>query len=160
MKKPTETKRKRETEIGRLKKRLAETEDNWKRAVADYKNLEARLAKEREEITRLANTVLMTKFLDVFDDLRRARDHCPDEGLDMVIKQFNSVLLSEGVEEIEAEGRKFDPYCMDCVGTVREENIDDETVVEVIKKGYLYRDGRGFEQVLRPAEVIVNKKEK
>lgn len=140
-----------------LQDQLGEAEAGWQRAVADYQNLEKRQAKDREEIVKLANTVLINKFLGVLDDLERAKEHCQDQGLDLVINQFRAVLSSEGVEEIKVEAEVFDPHRMECVATVADQDQEPERVVKVTKKGYLYKDGQGYEQILRPAGVIVNR---
>lgn len=144
--------------LGDLRKKLDQAEAGWKRALADYQNLEKRLSKEREEIIRLANTVLIAKFLGVLDDLERAWDHRQDEGLTLILKHFRSILDSEGIEEIKAEKELFDPYRMECVGTAAESEVKEEQVVRVTKKGYLLKNDQGKDQVIRPAEVIVNRK--
>lgn len=146
-------------EVVSLKKQLVEVESKLKRALADYQNLEKRLAREREEILKVANTVLITKFLDILDNLERAQAYLDEEGLRPIVKQFHSLLLSEGVEEIKAEGNRFDPYLMECVEATSNSDQADEIVVSVTGKGYIYRDGRGYKQVIRPAKVIVNRKD-
>lgn len=156
-KKSPQSRTKEKDEVVGLKKQLAEVENRLTRALADYQNLEKRFARERSEIFKVANTVLIAKFLDVLDSLKRAQVYLGGEGLKSVIKQFNSILLSEGVEEIEAVGNKFDPYLMECVETTSHVDQADETVVSVTRKGYIYRDGQGYEQIIRPAEVVVNR---
>ncbi len=144
--------------IASLQEQRNDFEEKWKRAIADYQNLEKRLEKERTQVLRIANIMLINKFLEVLDDLERAHDHRDDdEGLEMVIRQFKSVLQSEGVIEMEIEGEEFDPHKMECIETVSREDEDEEIVVEVVKKGYIYQDGQNFEKVVRPAEVVVNK---
>ena len=59
----------------------------------------------------------------------------------MVTKQFVDVLKKLGVEEIEAMGRTFDPQLHDAVmKTDAKDGIQENTIVEVIQKGYKYKD--------------------
>src|SRR3989304_2676049 len=83
-----------------------ELENQLKRALADYQNLERRVEEERRLLSQLSSAILIEKFLPVLDNLESAQTHLKDEGLEMVIKQFRDVLSSEGVEEIEAQGSK------------------------------------------------------
>src|SRR3989344_3633091 len=79
-----------------------------------------------------------------------AQKHLKDEGLEMVIKQFNDVLESEGVEEITAEGSPFDPNFHEAVEILESEK--DGVVLKVLAKGYKIND-----KVLRPAQVAVGR---
>ena len=157
-KKTPQSRIKGKDETPSLKKQLAEVENKLTRALADYQNLEKRLAREREEILKVANTLLISKFLDILDNLERARTYSDKGGLEPILRQFYSLLLSEGVEEIEAEGKSFDPYSMACVETTSTGDQANEIVVSVTRKGYIYRDTRGYEKIIRPAEVIVNRR--
>lgn len=140
--------KKKETHIS-LKRRVEELEDSWKRALADYHNLEKRIAKQQQNFVRLANVSLIDKLLGVLDDLERALEHIKDEGLKMVHTQFWDVLSTEGVEEIKAQGEKFDPETMDCVEMVPGPK---NKVIKVQLKGYSLNS-----HVIRPAKVEVGK---
>ena len=132
-----------------VKKKLKpkDLEEKWKRALADYHNLEKRVEKEKEEFAQFANARLIDKLLNVLDDLERAVDHLGDKGLKLILDQFKAVLASEGLSEIKAEGEKFDPETMDAVKMVKGKK---DRVVEVILKGYKLNH-----KVLRPAKVKV-----
>lgn len=121
----------------------------WKRALADYANLEKRIKLEKDSFVKFSNAALLDKLLSVLDDLERAEEHLGDKGLALAMVQFRSVLKSEGVEELKAKGMKFDPETMDCLEMAKgPKNI----VVEVIQKGYSLDN-----KVLRPAKVKVGK---
>ena len=70
----------------------------------------------------------------------------------MVIKQFRDVLSSEGVEEIEAQGSKFDPNLHEATSVVEGQN--DGMIAKVIRKGYKINS-----KVLRPAQVAVERQQ-
>lgn len=135
-----------ESDSGRI-----ELENQLKRALADYQNLERRVGEERSLLSQLSSALVIEKFLPVLDNLQSAQDHLNDEGLALVIKQFKDVLNSEGVEEIEAEGQEFDPNLHEAAEVVEGEK--DNIIVKVLSKGYKIND-----KVLRPAKVIVSRK--
>ena len=124
-----------------------ELENNWKRALADYRNLEKRVAEEREMFFTFASSSLVLRILPILDNLESLVKHVDDEGLKMTIKDFKRILDEEGVKEIEAEGKDFDAELMEAIEKV--EGAKDK-VVEVLQKGYTMK-----EKILRPARVKV-----
>lgn len=128
-----------------------ELENNWKRALADYQNLQKRVLDERESFIRFANTNLILRILPVLDNMHMILKHNADDGLKMTIKEFEKVLIEEGLEEIKADGMDFDSSQMDAI-----EMVDGEEgkVVEVVQKGYLLKN-----KILRPARVKVGQKQ-
>lgn len=126
-------------------------EDQLKRALADYQNLERRVEEERRLLSTLSSAILIEKFLPVLDNLESAQKHLNDQGLEIVIKQFKDILNSEGVEEIPLEGQQFDPNLHEAIDAVEGEN--DNMIVKVARKGYKLND-----KVLRPAQVVVERK--
>lgn len=134
-----------------LEKKVEELEKQWKRALADYQNLEKRISREQEDFIRFANEGLLDKILNVFDNLERACRAKEDRGLTMIKNEFWEVLSSEGVEKIKTEGEIFDPHLMDAVELVAGRK---NYVVEEVSPGYLYRG-----KCLRPARVKVGKGE-
>ena len=125
-------------------------EDQLKRALADYQNLERRVEEERRLLGALSSAILIEKFLPVLDNLESAQSHLSDPGLEIVIKQFKDILNQEGVEEIQTEGQTFDPNMHEAVEVAEGEN--DNTIVKTVRKGYKINN-----KVLRPAQVVVEK---
>lgn len=134
------------------KKDHRQLEDQLKRALADYQNLERRVEEERKLLGQLSSAILIEKFLPVLDNLESAQAHLADQGLDIVVKQFKDVLGAEGVEEIQAEGTQFDPKLHEAVEVKKGDN--DGRVVKVQVKGYKLHDN-----VIRPAKVVVERKQ-
>jgi len=143
--------KKKQSKDSQLEKRLQDLEEKWKRALADYANLEKRIEKEKKNLAKFANAGLIDKLLPVLDNLERCSRHLKDKGLQLVLNQFKQILASEGVEEIKAEGKKFDPLTMDAVAI---EKGPKDRVLAVVTKGYFLK-GR----VLRPAKVKVGSPE-
>ena len=130
----------------------SELENQLKRALADYANLQKRIEDEKKTLIGFANAVLLAKFLDVLDNLEAAQKNIGSEGLDLVVKKFKDVLASEGVKEIPAEG-DFNPHLHEGIATVEGEK--DDQIAEVLQKGYFLG-----ERVLRPARVKVTRARK
>lgn len=130
-----------------LTQRVKELEESWKRALADYNNLEKRINEQQKTFVRLASAALIDKLLGVLDDLERAAYHIKDNGLNLILNQFKSVLESEGVKEMKAKGEEFDPETMDCAEMVAG---PENTVVKIVQKGYTLND-----HVIRPVKVKV-----
>ncbi len=131
--------------------KIADLENNWRRAVADYKNLERRVTEEKETLIKFSNSVLLERIIPVLDNLETLCEHMKDQGLQMITKQLREVIRDEGVEEIDAVGKDFDAHTMEASEVVEHEQ--DNKVVKIVVKGYML-SGR----VLRPSRVIVGKR--
>jgi molecular chaperone GrpE len=127
--------------------KLADLESKWKRALADYANLEKRIVREKENFVKFSNAQLLENFLPILDDLELCQNHLKDQGLALTINKFKDLLKSEGVEEIKAVGEDFNPHLMDAVQTVEGPK---NKVIGVSRKGYRWGD-----KVLRVAKVKV-----
>ncbi len=127
-------------------------ENQLKRALADYQNLERRIAEEKSSWVKTANKQLLLKILPVLDDLFLAQKHLNDDGLGLTIQKFIQILKQEGVTLMQPlKGAKFDPKLMEALGTVEGE---EGRVIEEVRSGYTL-----FGQVLRPAQVVVGKQQ-
>lgn len=137
---------KKRNENDKLQKDKEELENQYKRALADYQNLEKRITEEKGEWIKMANKDLLLKLLPVFDTLTLAAKHIQDEGLNLSVKQFLDVLQSVGVERIDTQNQAFDPLTMEAV----EKTGDGGKVIEETRAGFTL-----FGKVLKPAQVRV-----
>lgn len=137
--------------ISELEKNLAELENNWKRALADYQNLQKRTSEEKMNFVSFVNSTIIRKLLPVLDNLELVQNHLKDAGLQMIINEYQQILTDEGITQIEAEGKEFDSSTMEAVETV---NGPQNRVMKVLQKGY-FLNGK----LLRPARVNVGKGE-
>lgn len=137
--------------IQALEAKTAELTNNWKRALADYQNLERRMDVAKEQWNEYAKRNIITKLLPVLDTLEQVNSHIKNEGLNIALKQFKEVLTIEGVSEIEALGKVFDPNFHECVEV--EEGTEENKISKVFIKGYQLNG-----KVLRPASVRVIKR--
>ena len=126
--------------------KIENLENQLKRSLADYQNLEKRVIEEKSSWVKMANKDLLLKLLPVFDTLNLAQRHIQDEGLILSVKQFLDVLKSVGVERINTQDQAFDPSLMEVVEKTGEEG----KAIEETRAGFTL-----FGKVLRPAQVKV-----
>lgn len=134
-----------------LELKVAELEAKYLRSLADYQNLEKQTEAWRQEYVQYANDRLVNQLLEVLDDLEKAADHLNDEGLKIAIDKLQKILKNNGLEEIAARGKDFDPNLMEAIETVP--GGEEHKVVEVTQKGYKLND-----KVIRSAKVTVSVK--
>ncbi len=130
-----------------LKEQLKLAEEQRLRALADYQNLEKRVAAKQVQMIKMATSGFILKLIPIIDHLSRAAKHLNNQGLEMILKQLNDLLLDEEVRQIEALGLTFNHETMECVELVEGEK---DKVIEVVEIGYQMGD-----TVLRPAKVKV-----
>ena len=147
-----------ESELKDLQRQLEESRkvaeerfDLLQRCRADLENIIKRTAKEKEEYANYASQKLICKLLTILDSMERASNH--DEGSKMLYQQLLDILKSEGLETIEAVGKKFDPYIHEALFQIESENTDEDIVVQEIQKGYMLNS-----KVIRFSKVAVGKR--
>jgi len=139
--------RKKVTKVSQLKEEIADLENKWKRALADYDNLQKRVEKEKLEFIKYAGIRILEKFLEIYDDLQVCESHLKDKGLNLICARFEEILRSEGLRKISALGETFDPQKMEAIEVV--EGPEDK-VMEVVRDGWEIEG-----KVIRPAKVKV-----
>ncbi len=152
-----------QTEFEALKQSSEQLDNQLKRAVADYRNLEARVNQGRSELTSFVGAELIKRLLPVLDHLEQSvtgvkatamseqsESNGWVKGVELAVKEFKQVLAQEGLEEIVTDGQ-FDPSLHEAVDT---RQGDDNMILEVVRKGYNLNG-----KILRPAGVVVGRKE-
>lgn len=146
-KKKNEELEKCKKEAKELEQKVAEFENNWKRALADYQNLEKRVAEEKVQFVYYIKAQTLLSILPFLDNLEKIEQHIKDKGLELTLKDFKQTLYSIGVEEINVLGKDFDSNIMEAVEMSKG---DKNKVLKISSKGYLLEG-----KLLRPAKVIV-----
>lgn len=140
-----------------LKEEIDKLDDKLKRTMAEFDNFRKRTVKEKSSMYDDGVKTAIEKILPVLDNLERAllaADNTegieildkPDtnsglhQGLEMTLRQFIEILNALGVKEIEAQGKEFDPKYHMAVAHVEDEGYESNTVIEVLQKGYMYKD--------------------
>ena len=143
------------SELDTVKEQLAKEHDGYLRLAAEYDNYRKRTTKEKENVYADAKADTVKEFLGVLDNLERGLAQFAEgdphrQGMELICRQFLAVLEKLGVTRIEAQGQPFDPQKHDAVMHVEDENVGENTVVEVLQQGYQLGD-----KVLRFAMVKV-----
>lgn len=136
-------------------KELEEKEDRIKRLMAEFENFKKRSDKERTNLYSSVMGDVVTALLPVLDNLEKAsqaetKDEQYKSGIQMVLTQFKEVLKNNGVTEIEAVGKKFDPSIHEAVSLVEDKSLGEKEIKEEYRKGYMIGD-----KVLRHSLVVV-----
>jgi molecular chaperone GrpE len=139
---------------------IAELKEQLMRASADFDNFRKRSVREKEELQKFALENLMLELLEVYDNFERALEAAKSskdidsvvEGVEMVFKQFVSILEKKGLRKIESHGMQFDPHHHEAMMHVETCEHPDNTVVQVHRSGYELSS-----KVIRPAMVTVAK---
>lgn len=146
-------------EVAALTQKNKDLEDKYLRSQAEIQNSQRRYSKERANLVKYESQRLGKDILSSVDNLERALQVKADDeasrqlkkGIEMTLEGLVRALKDNGIEEIKADGEKFDPTLHQAVQSVPAENDEQKGhVVQVLQKGYVYKD-----RVLRPAMVVV-----
>lgn len=138
--------------------KIEELQNRILRLQADFDNFRRRNTSEREQLATFVTADVVGKFLKVLDNFERAEDAARKSddaagiysGIEMIRRQFEQTFKDLGVEEIKAQGEKFDPEMHEAVMRAQNPDMDDDTVEMVLEKGYKLRD-----KVIRHSKVKV-----
>lgn len=145
-------------EKAELEKKANDYLDRYQRTLAEFDNFRKRTMKEKASMYDDGVRDSVLKLIPVVDNFERAVSAVSEEekesglykGIEMVLKQFTEILTSLGVQEIEAEGKTFDPNLHNAVMHIEDENFGENEVAAVLQKGYICKD-----KVIRPSMVQV-----
>ena len=145
-----------------LKSAIAERDqfkDKWARAMADLDNFRKRTYREMDEERKFQSAPLLKSLLPVFDGLDRAVQAAAQSknfddllnGVQMTIKQLESVLCGHGAKTIVAQGQPFDPNLHEAISQAPSTEHPPMTVLHDVERGYTLH-----ERVIRPSKVVVS----
>jgi len=157
--KKCESQEPRET-IATLRSEKDELFGQLQRVSADYANYQKRVPKQISDSIGYEKERVIKTLLPVLDNFEHTLQNAHSaEDIDVLVKgirivydQLLDVLKSHNIEQIEAQGEKFDPALHQAMTQRAEPDAEDNTVLEEFQKGYRL-NGR----VIRPSKVIVNK---
>ena len=137
-----------------------EADENWEkfvRASAELENFRKRAARDVEAARKYGVERLAAGILPVRDSLEAgiasgvsADSAALVEGQRATLRLLDDALTSAGIREIDPHGEPFDPTKHEALSTLPAPDVEPNTVIEVIQKGYELND-----RLLRAAKVIV-----
>lgn len=143
-----------------VEEELSELREKYLRLYAEFENYKKRVQKEKEELIKYGNETLLYELLNVLDNLEMALKHSGEnvseglvKGVEMTLREFQRITEKFGLIPIVALGRPFDPSLHHAMSQVERDDVEDKTVVEEFRKGYMYGD-----KVLRASLVAVSRK--
>lgn len=156
-----EEKNKYKEEIGKLKEQNKKLEQDVLVAKADLVNYRKRKDEEVTRLLKFCNEDLIKQLLSVLDNFERAiklDDNNLDdevskflEGFKMIYCNMQNIMGGFEVKPIDGANKPFDPIYHNAIMMEKVEGVEPGMVVEVLQKGYIYKD-----KVIRPAMVKVS----
>jgi len=153
-------------QLTELKERAAKSDEHWDRLLrttADFENFKKRATREKQDAIRFANETLLQKLIPILDNFDMALSAAQtaqadavqslQTGVNMIHQQLKSVMAEAGLEEVDANGKRFDPNLHEAVSQQETSDVPEGQVLQQLRKGYKFRD-----RLLRPASVIVAKR--
>jgi molecular chaperone GrpE len=147
-------------EIKDLQEESKKNYDLYLRSQAEMENIKKRNKKEKEEWIRYSNENLIKQILPVIDNLEKAISHSHNEnplnalreGVELTLKGLKDNLVKSGLEEVKAQGERFDPCFHQAVSEQADEGVEAGIILHELQKGYTL-----YDRLLRPAMVVVSK---
>lgn len=148
-------------DVEKLSRELEDLNQKFLRVAADFENYKRRTISEKEDLVKYSNAKIIGEILPVLDNFQLALKNpgASEEaqnlfkGVEMIYHQLLQVLEHAGMTKIEAVGQPFDPNKHDAVMQVEDGTVEEDTVVEELRAGYMLK-----ERVIRPTMVKVSKK--
>ena len=128
-------------EIEKLKQENEKYYEHLQRTAAEFDNYKKRMQKEKEATYNLAVGDVVTKYIEVLDNLEKAllaetTDEKMKEGIELIRKQVVDVMTSLKVERIKTENETFNPEYHEAVMHVEDENYGEQQIIEEFRSGF------------------------
>jgi molecular chaperone GrpE len=155
-----EFKAKMEAKVAEAEEKAKEAEDKYLRTHADFDNIKKRLEKEKYQAIDYASEKFAKDLLSTMDTLEMALQSATTEGnsdelieklkegIELTLKNMISTFEKHDISVVETV--EFDPQVHNAVMQVQSENHESGQIVQVMQKGYMYKD-----RLLRPAMVSI-----
>jgi molecular chaperone GrpE len=141
------------------KEDLAQWRDRALRTQADLENFRKRSARDRVDAIKYGNASLLEELLPIADNFEMGlaaansdgAESSIAQGLKMVHKQLADFLANNGLKEVAADGKKFDPNLHEALSQQASDEVPEGHIITTLRKGYQLHD-----RLLRAANVIVS----
>ncbi len=149
-----------DSDLLRAEEDLAKHREAMLRMQAEMDNLRKRLMRDLERSRKLALEGIMKDLLQVWDSMERgleaggeATAEALKEGQQLTLKMLEKVMQDHHLEIIDPAGQPFDPEFHEAMTVIPSADVDENTVLEVLQKGFRLHD-----RLVRPAMVVVSRK--
>ncbi|MBE0701485.1 MAG: nucleotide exchange factor GrpE [Acholeplasmataceae bacterium] len=154
-----EKRNKHKEQIDSLEHDVLVLKDKLLRNAAELENFKKRMTQERIQDRKYASRNLIADILNPLEQLDKiVKMETTNDllknflvGFKMINDQIYNILVADGLKEIDALEKPFDPKLHYALEKINNKEKTNGINLEVIQKGYTYK-----EQLLRPAMVKVN----
>lgn len=146
------------SDCDKLAAEKAALQDLVRRREADYDNFRKRSERERAEVVDFAAADAVTALLPIVDDFERGLKAAAGvealgefaKGMELIYQRLLEALLKLGLQPVDAIDKPFDPNIHYAVQKVERDDVEDQTVLDDLQRGYFFKS-----RLLRPAMVKV-----
>jgi len=148
-------------ETAKLKSEIEKLKDTLLRKVAEFENYKRRTDAEISNYLKYASEKIIKELLPVYDDMIRSKESIEKgetkdfetlkTGFISISDKFRAIMEKEGLKEIDVTGKQFDVETCDALMQIPNPDVEPNTVLEVVEKGYYLKD-----KIIRHAKVLVS----
>lgn len=147
-----------QADLEKARAQAQEFGDGWARERADFQNYRRLVERDQAQSALNLKGEIIKSYLPIIDDMELALKSRPSEGeasawasgIELIYRKLQTILETEGVQTIAAEGQPFNPNIHQAITNEDSPDYESETIIEVVRQGYMVG-----ERVLRPALVRV-----
>jgi len=148
-------------ETAKLKLEIEKLKDTLLRKIAEFENYKKRTDSEISNYIKYASEKIIKELLPVYDDMTRSKDSIEKgetkdfdtlkTGFISISDKFKSIMEKEGLKEIDVIGKPFDVETCDALMQIPNPDVEPNTVLEVVEKGYYLKD-----KIIKHSKVLVS----
>ncbi len=143
-------------EIQKLQQELVKERDRNLRTLADFKNYRRRIESDGNKIAEVSKREMLLSLIDIIDDMEKALQSANNveqsfvQGVRNICQKLLALLEMYGIIPFESVGKPFDHNLHEAVAMAKYEGSEPGTVIDELRRGYLWNNG-----LLRAAQVRV-----
>lgn len=148
-------------ETAKLKLEIEKLKDTLLRKIAEFENYKKRTDSEISNYIKYASEKIIKELLPVYDDMARSKDSIEKgetkdfetlkTGFISISDKFRAIMEKEGLKEIDVIGKPFDVETCDALMQIPNPDVEPNTVLEVVEKGYYLKD-----KIIKHSKVLVS----
>ena len=104
-------------------------------------NLKKRQSREKSDWVKYGNTKILESLVEVMDNFDRTLEAIQEDqdektknikiGIDMIKKQFDQVLVDNGLTTVETSGKPFDPNFHEALMTEESKEVESGNIIKL-----------------------------